>query len=58
MQKILSDQIVVFCGKSKGMRSLSQIIVDDCDRNKVQVEAESSTSKKKAIDDPKQYMYT
>jgi len=31
MQKILSDQIVVFCGKSKGMRSLSQIIVDDCD---------------------------
>jgi len=27
MQKILPDQIVVFWGKSKGMSSLSQIMV-------------------------------
>jgi len=27
MKKILPDQTVVFWGKSKGMRSLSQIIV-------------------------------
>jgi len=28
MQKILPDQIVVFWGKSKGMRSLLQIIMN------------------------------